>query len=710
MSHWFRCCTVLVLVTAATPEARLALARAANEDLDGGRHPLHAAVRAGDLPRIRTLLRNGADVHGLGPGRRKAIAFASLDRPDIITTLLKHGADIDAQGDEGRTLLHRAAHEGHVEATRFLIANGANPGRRQEVLFGSPLRAAARQGHGEVAALLIEPGANPLVEDPHGETCLHLAVRPLVEDPHGKTCLHLAVRAKTQDMFDMLVACGLDVNVQNAYGSTPLHYATQGDRLWAVEHLLCLGADPGIADNKGKTPVDRAVEKRAWDVAELLVAAGGPPLPAKPAAPPVKPKPPAPPEPAPKTPSDMLAAANKAYEAERFVEALALWEKIVANHTGTSAWPKALFNIGLLRKEQHRYDDAMAAFKRLTGSQVDDREPGAHIMEAYRNYRPRALWETAMCLLATGQHEEALRAFGEVRTKHPFESWCGNAHAEYAYRYDLHEGICLEYLGRHAEAVERYYRAAIVSAMSGLYYNPIAHVRLVDLYEAAGQTDDLKASLAETDRAMLKVVEEQFKQHEQELPPDIFDKVRPSRMMTRILDIRRMGREGDFVGLLKLLPDNSGGGGTEEAYARRAKWRAVEAAKALARSPEKAGPLLATEARKKGEMSDKWLLYALGVCRTPETIRGLRRLAGREGNLWASRSLVYAMSMAGPAGEQAIDELAETLEGHMMGAIRRHREGTLRDGDASDLLPPIPTGLKLPAGLAPPPLDGRTRP
>ena len=81
---------------------------------------LHGAARAGDVEKVKELLRAGADV--------------------------------DGEGWFGETPLHLAAFEGHRELTALLIEKGADVSAKDEYA-STPLHEAAWGGHPEVAAL-----------------------------------------------------------------------------------------------------------------------------------------------------------------------------------------------------------------------------------------------------------------------------------------------------------------------------------------------------------------------------------------------------------------------------------------------------------------------------------------------------------------------------------------------------------------------------
>lgn len=66
----------------------------------------------------------------------------------------------------------------------------------------------------------------------------------------GQTALMLAISHGRQDMVAALLACGADVNVQDADGATALMCASEYGRLDTVRLLLAQpGCDPALLDN-----------------------------------------------------------------------------------------------------------------------------------------------------------------------------------------------------------------------------------------------------------------------------------------------------------------------------------------------------------------------------------------------------------------------------------------------------------------------------
>lgn len=71
----------------------------------------------------------------------------------LAETLLRHGAEANAQQEGGYTALHEAASSGHLPLARLLLARGANPALANAAGL-TPHDLAEKHGHTEAAALL----------------------------------------------------------------------------------------------------------------------------------------------------------------------------------------------------------------------------------------------------------------------------------------------------------------------------------------------------------------------------------------------------------------------------------------------------------------------------------------------------------------------------------------------------------------------------
>ena len=120
---------------------------------------LTAAVNAGDAGLVRSLLAEGADPNAAGyNGRTLLMRAASTGRLEVVRALLDAGAEVDAQKENGATALIMAVFFGHAEVARLLLARGADPSATtpQGVPVGEWAEAA---GFDEVAALLRSAAA-----------------------------------------------------------------------------------------------------------------------------------------------------------------------------------------------------------------------------------------------------------------------------------------------------------------------------------------------------------------------------------------------------------------------------------------------------------------------------------------------------------------------------------------------------------------------
>lgn len=391
-----------------------------------------------------------------------------------------------------------------------------------------------------------------------------------------------------------------------------------------------------------------------------------------------------------------LEAANRTFQEGKHQEAERAFRELLARETDPAVRGKATFNLGLTLKKLSRYDEAIKVFESLIEQPVNDREPGGHLMEPYRNYRPRAKWEIGNCLLAKRDYAAAREAFRTTKEQYPFQSWCGNEQAAFQYRYAFFDGLCLEHLGRPAEAMSSYYQAAFGGM--GLYSSPEVHFRMVNLYEATGQQQALLSLLDQIDTYFLSLFQREANRSEQPLRNDILEKFRPTALMRRIVELRRFAAEGkrkELIACLKIKgsvtgpPDDNGN------------WEALEAARLLALTPkESTQALLSRVAHREGGEAMSWIAYALSQCATDEGLEWIKSNVAQEENYWAARTLIYSLSKGGKKGNQVIAELEKTAKHNLRIAILHCREGRLSDENIAPVFPELHRNIILPEKLA----------
>ena len=191
------------------------------------------------------------------PGADERLLAAARDgQVEVVTTLLREGADVNAARGDGLTALHLAAEGGHRAVADALVAAGAAVDAGTRIGRYTPLQVAAEGGHGAVALRLLEAGADPnAVTTNSGVTALHLAAGAI----DGRS----AVAA--------LLDHGADPNArEGSAGQTPLIFAAVANRPAAVTALLAADADPGITtavvDVLPALALDREANRRFRDM------------------------------------------------------------------------------------------------------------------------------------------------------------------------------------------------------------------------------------------------------------------------------------------------------------------------------------------------------------------------------------------------------------------------------------------------------------
>ncbi|MBQ4899817.1 ankyrin repeat domain-containing protein [Paenibacillus sp. Marseille-P2973] len=188
---------------------------------------------------------------------------AELGYKEAIVKLLADGADIDATDENGRTSAMIAVHNNQLELFHFLAEQGANINIRDHRL-DNPLLYAGAEGKLDFVKAALAAGADTTVTNRFGGTAL----------------IPAADRGHVEIVRELLANSDVDVDHVNNLGWTALLEAViLGDggtsHQEIVNLLIQYGADVNLADNDGVTPLQHAISRGYNEMAEALTAAGG---------------------------------------------------------------------------------------------------------------------------------------------------------------------------------------------------------------------------------------------------------------------------------------------------------------------------------------------------------------------------------------------------------------------------------------------------
>jgi ankyrin repeat protein len=173
---------------------------------------------------------------------------------DIAALLLDHGAAIDPAPESGmRPLSVAAGHSGNVPLVSLLLQRALTP--PDEGPLWEALRTMRRQGdrYSRICYLLHAHGeynldpmllGNARHEDIQATRWLLAhGADPSLRLEDGRTTLHLAAdRNSGIRVIEMLLSHGADINAVDDLGHTPLHYARQSEKPRIVDFLRSRGA------------------------------------------------------------------------------------------------------------------------------------------------------------------------------------------------------------------------------------------------------------------------------------------------------------------------------------------------------------------------------------------------------------------------------------------------------------------------------------
>jgi ankyrin repeat protein len=282
----------------------------ANSHGPSGATALMLASARGDAEIVRLLISAGARLDDRDDEGRPALIYALTTRqPGIVSFLIEGGADVNASDKDGinalavtcltgewgevRQLLSAGGKEtlsscslqaasalGTPAEIETLIKSGVDVNAQQKGTQVTALHIAASAGRTEVVAILLRAGADPDIPDAEGSTPLIRAVeagkpdvvRALLQSKvnlnkikgprnfgGGGTALHSAINGSQDEIADILIAAGVDIDAVDARGETALMLAARRNDTSLVEKLIERDANVNLQDESLWTALMKAV-------------------------------------------------------------------------------------------------------------------------------------------------------------------------------------------------------------------------------------------------------------------------------------------------------------------------------------------------------------------------------------------------------------------------------------------------------------------
>ncbi|XP_071793630.1 fibronectin type 3 and ankyrin repeat domains 1 protein-like [Asterias amurensis] len=184
--------------------------------------PLMIAVQKGNIDIIETLMRFGADINAVnGSGKDSLMLACFAGILPVVKLLRSYGATYESKDKGGSMAMHWAVDGGNVALIQSMVADGASVNERDSGSGWTPLlRCAAMGGDPNVAKVLMNAGAEVNIKDKDGKTPLMIA------------CLNGHVT-----LVQALVERGADPTVRTEFGMSAVEMANSFDRKRVMKYF-----------------------------------------------------------------------------------------------------------------------------------------------------------------------------------------------------------------------------------------------------------------------------------------------------------------------------------------------------------------------------------------------------------------------------------------------------------------------------------------
>jgi len=255
--------------------------------------PVHLALEHGHLQALKVMLphmkrdindsqQNTLLHQAVMHGHKQICSYLSYAYP---TMLMMQNASCQVP-------LHIACAQGHLAIVRLLIRQYPDSVHNKDKRGRTPLHVASRAGSSHIVQLLLEAGSYVDAQDCYRQTPLCLATSPEATRAlihagadidyqipswissamlRSKSPLHCVAARGEQELIDVLVENGADLDIQDDQGNTPLHVlALRDSEHRTFAHFVALGAQLELSNCSGTKPyqmarLSRQVERLIYD-------------------------------------------------------------------------------------------------------------------------------------------------------------------------------------------------------------------------------------------------------------------------------------------------------------------------------------------------------------------------------------------------------------------------------------------------------------
>eukprot|EP01112_Ceratiomyxa_fruticulosa_P008045 TRINITY_DN2086_c0_g2_i1.p1 TRINITY_DN2086_c0_g2~~TRINITY_DN2086_c0_g2_i1.p1 ORF type:complete len:604 (-),score=99.20 TRINITY_DN2086_c0_g2_i1:63-1874(-) len=223
--------------------------------------PLQIAARKGNLDVIDTLIKLGADVEAKDEHNFTALDLAIRSKQySAVKLLCQLGAEIES---EGRLPIHHAVINNDSEMARLLVSLGANinykPNRVNDFFNGvTGLHIAVENRSRDMIVTLLDLGAN-------------LEERATKFE---RTPLHFCCQSGNSLVLKLLIKRGANIEAKDKDDHTPLHYAAQSGKTEIVNTLIENGANIEAKDKDLFMPLHTAASFGQTELVKILLECG----------------------------------------------------------------------------------------------------------------------------------------------------------------------------------------------------------------------------------------------------------------------------------------------------------------------------------------------------------------------------------------------------------------------------------------------------